>query len=102
MFEVQDKQLYQHFKQKWSIFEINYLCFFDSTAGEKSELGVIMIISKVKVHTSCFQTTIINEIKPTLLFSWPASNVLENFYSYLSPFLTSYVTTPEIYFCKFI
>ena len=34
-------------------FEINYLCFFVSTAKDKSELGII--ISKVKVHTSCFQ-----------------------------------------------
>ena len=41
MFEVQDKQLGQ---QKWSIFEINYLCFFVRTAEEKSELGIILII----------------------------------------------------------
>ena len=34
-------------------FEISYLCFFVSTAEDKSELGII--ISKVKVHTSCFQ-----------------------------------------------
>ena len=39
--------------------EVNHLCFFVSTAGEKIELGIIIIIiiiiSKIKVHTSCFQ-----------------------------------------------
>ena len=32
-----------------------------------------------------------NEIKSTQLFSWPASNFFEDFYSCLSPFLTRYV-----------
>ena len=32
---------------------------------------------------------IINEKKPTLLFSWPASNFFAHFDSCLSPFLTS-------------
>ena len=35
-----------------------------------------------------FKMKIISEIKPNILFSWPASNFLEHFYSYLSPFLT--------------
>ena len=33
-------------------FDINIICFFVSTAGEKSELDIIIIISWVKVHTS--------------------------------------------------
>ena len=45
-----------------------------------------------------FKTKTKNEIKPTLLFTWPASNFLEHIYSYPSPLLTSYVPPPEIYF----
>ena len=59
-----------------------------------------MFFSKRKIHFGIFRKTI-NEIKTALLFSWPASNFLEYFYSCLSPFL-SYVPPPEIYFCKFI
>ena len=33
-----------------------------------------------------FKTKIVNEIKLTLLFLWPASNFLEHFYSCVSPF----------------
>ena len=46
------------------------------------------MISPVKVHV-VFKTKIINEIKPTLLFSWPALNFLEHFCGCLSPFLAS-------------
>ena len=49
-----------------------------------------------------FKTKIINEIKPILLFSWPASSFLEGFYSCLSPFLKSHVPPPKFYFCKSI
>ena len=78
-----------------------HLCFFVTTAGEKSELGII-ITSLVKVHTSYFpnRNHIWNKTYPT--FSWPASNFLQYFYSHLSPFLIRYVLSPKIYFCKFI
>ena len=60
-----------------------------------------MFLSKRKIHSGIF-IKIINEIKPTLLFWWPASNFLKHFFNCLSPFLTSYVPPLEIYFCEFI
>ena len=38
-----------------------------------------------------------NEVKPTLLFSWPASNFRDYFHICPSPFLTIYAPPPEIY-----
>ena len=64
---------------------------FVSTSGDKSKLGIIIIISQVKV--------------PASLFSWPASNFLEHFYNFFSPFLatiTIYGPPPEIYICRFV
>ena len=38
--------------QNDQFFGINYLSFFVSTAGEKSEFAMMIVISKVKVHAT--------------------------------------------------
>ena len=63
---------------------------FREHSGRKNEL-------RSKYTLVVFKTKIMNEIKPALLFSWPASDFLDYIFICPSPFLTSYALPPEIY-----
>ena len=75
------------------MFSTNYLlCVTKKSIKRKAwKEPTKLFPNKGKRKLVVFKTKIINEIKPTLLFSWPASNLVEHFYSCLFPFLTSYV-----------
>ena len=81
--------------KNWNIFmfSTNYLlCMTKKSIKRKAwKEPTKLFPNKGKRKLVVFKTKIINEIKPTLLFSWPASNLVEHFYSCLFPFLTSYV-----------